>query len=163
MTKKIYYIDAFTRASHNIFLCMQDLITETKRDFKILFRGPDEKFSYFTSNWKVENAIQIWTKGHYVRKIYGYIKKNKPDIIQFSFELRTFGTLKSAIKFPILLYLIKNLNINTVTTIHNILVFRENSKWIVVGHPPIGIPHDILVILVKIFIKSICKFSSKIV
>ena len=163
MTKKIYYIDAFTRASHNIFLCMQDLITETKRDFKIFFLGPDEKFSYFTSNWKVENAIQIWTKGHYVRKIYGYIKKNKPDIIQFGFELRTFGTLKSAIKFPILLYLIKNLNIKTVITMHAILVFRENSKWVVLGDSPMKIPHGILVILVKVFIKSICRLSSKIV
>jgi glycosyltransferase involved in cell wall biosynthesis len=160
---KIYYIDAFTRISYNIFLCLQELATETKESFKILFLGPDEKYSYFLSNWKVENAIQVWTKGHYVRKIYSYIKKNKPDIIQFSFELRTFGTLKSAIKFPILLYLIKNLNIKAVITIHNILVFRENSKWVVVGDSPMKIPHGILVILVKIFIKSICKFSSKIV
>src|SRR5437588_5434897 len=132
MTKRIYYVDAFTRISHNNFLSMQDLITETKKDFKIFFLGPDEKYSYFLSNWKVENAIPIWTKGHYVRKIYRFLKKNKPDIIQFSFELRTFGTLKSAIKFPILLFLIKNLNIKAVITIHNILVFRDNRKWIVV-------------------------------
>ena len=163
MTKRIYYIDAFTRISHNIFLRMQDLITETKRDFKIFFLGPDEKYSYFLSNWEVENAIRVWTKGHYVKKIYGYIKKNKPDIIQFSFELRTFGTLKSAIKFPILLYLIKSLDVKAVVTMHNILVFRENSKWTVVGDSPLKIPHGILVILIKIFIKSICRFSSKIV
>ena len=163
MTKKVYFIDAFTRNSHNIFLCMQDLIAETKKCVQIFFLGPDEKFSYFLSNWKVEDAIHVWTKGHYVRKIYDYIKKNKPNIIQFSFELRTFGTLTSAIKFPILLYLIKKMNIRTVVTMHNILVFRENAKWVVVGDSPIKIPHSLLVILVKIFIKSICNFSSKII
>lgn len=163
MSKKIFYVDAFTRVSHNIFLGMQELDKEIKKGFDTSFLGPDEKFSYFLSNWKVYNAIPVWTRGHYVRKIYHYVKKNKPDILQFSFELRTFGTLKSAMKFPILLFLIKILRIKTVVTIHNVLVFRENSRWIIVNDSPIKIPRTVLMILVKIFIKSICMFSNKVV
>lgn len=162
MAKKIFYADRFVRYSAIIFECLQQIVSRNK-DYEIIFLGPDDKNIHFLSNQQISNAKKVWTPGHYVRKIYKYIKNHKPDLIHFSFELRTFGTVKSAIRFPLLLYLISRTRTKIVVTLHNILIFKKKSEWTVVEDLHFKIPKFLLINLVRLFIKTICKFSNEIV
>jgi len=162
MPKKIFYADRFVRYSAIIFECLQQIVSRNK-DYEIIFLGPDDKNIHFLSNQKISNARKVWTPGHYVRKMYKYIKNQKPDLIHFSFELRTFGSLKSAIRFPLLLFLISRTRTKIVVILHNILIFKKNSEWVIFEDLPFKIPKFLIIILVRIFIKTICKFSNKIV
>jgi len=162
MAKKIFYADRFVRYSAIIFECLQQIVSRNK-DYEIIFLGPDDKNIHFLSNQQISNARKVWTPGHYVRKIYKYIKNQKPDLIHFSFEFRTFGSFKSAIRFPLLLFLISRTKTKIVVTFHNILVIKKKSEWEIVEDLPFKIPKFLLIILVRIFIKTICKFSNEIV
>jgi len=162
MQKRIFYADRFVRYSVIIFECLQQIVSRNK-DYEIIFLGPDDKNIHFLSNQQISNAKKVWTPGHYVRKIYKYIKNHKPDLIHFSFELRTFGTVKSAIRFPLLLYLISRTRTKIVVTLHNILIFKKKSEWTVVEDLHFKIPKFLLINLVRLFIKTICKFSNEIV
>ena len=162
MQKRIFYADRFVRYSVIIFECLQQIVSKNK-DYEIIFLGPDDKNIHFLSNQQISNLRKVWTPGHYVRKIFKYVKNYKPDLIHFSFELRTFGTVKSAIRFPLLLYLISRTRTKIVVTLHNILIFKKKSEWTVVEDLPLKIPKFLLIIFVKLFFKTICKLSHKIV
>jgi len=162
MQKTIFYADRFVRYSANIVNCLQQILSDNK-DYVIAFLGPDDKNIHFLSNQQISNARKVWTPGHYVRRIYKYIKNKKPDLIHFSFELRTFGTVKSAIRFPLLLFLISRTRTKIVVTLHNILIFKKKSEWAIVEDLHFKIPKFLLINLLSLFIKTICKFSNEIV
>lgn len=162
MSKTIFYIDRFRPLGTKLFNSLQDIFSAQK-DYKIVFLGPFDKNFHWLSNQKVEGSIGIWTRSHYVRKLFNYIKTKKPDLVHFSFELRTFGTLKSAFKFPFLLFMLKISKIKTIVTLHNVLAVREKSKWGIVQDVPLKIPQFILTIFVNIYIRAICNFSDRII
>ena len=84
-------------------------------------------------------------------------------MIHFFFELRTFGTLKSAIKVPLLLYLLKRTNAKIILTLYNPFIVRKKNSWQVVDSIPFNIPTFIMKVLIHLYVKSICGSSHKII
>jgi glycosyltransferase involved in cell wall biosynthesis len=139
---------------------MLDLTKNEKIELKFL--GPEKGFPY--SNSKIQNNIKkIWKDRHYVRKFYNYFKINKPDIVHFTFETNSFGSVKAAFKLPILLFLTHRLKIKIIFTLRTLVVIKSDSKWIIPDYVPYKIPDFLLKILLKIFVKTICHFSDKVI
>jgi len=162
MTKKIFYIDRYVYFSKKIFESITDILSNRK-NFEITFLGSDDKDLHWLSNQKIINAKKVWTKGHFVRRIYNCVQKEKPDIIHFSFQLRTFGTYKSALKFPILLLLLKKTKSKVIITLHDLAIYKKDGHWKIVEDAPNKIPLSILQFLLKNFFKTICKLCDGII
>ena len=160
---KIFYVNRFSGEDPRLFQYLQDIIAN-KKDYEILFIGPNEKDERYSSNRYIEFVHRVWKYDNYVLSIYNYLKKYKPDIIYFNFELRIFGSIKSAIKFPLLLFLIHFTKTKVVTTLHQIFIERQDTKWeFFDDYHLINIPKFILKFLIKIFVKAVCRYSDKIV
>ena len=157
---KIFYVDRYVSHSINQFESMLDAIKDEKIEIKFL--GPEKEFPYKNSN--VINYVEkIWKDSHYVRKFYNYFKIHKPDIVHFTFETNSFGSVKSAFKLPILLFLTNRLKIKIIFTLRTLVVIKTNSKWIIPDYVPYKIPSTLLKFLLKIFIKTVCHFTDKVI
>ena len=163
MKKKIFFIDGLINISAaQTFLFLQNIISD-KKDFELFFltsKNDEAKWPYAQTP---QNLIRIWDSMSYVRNLFSFLKNNEPSMIHFFFELRTFGALKSAIKFPFLLYLLKRTNAKIILTLYNPFIFRKGNRWQLVEDIPFNIPTFIMKILVKLYVKIICGFSHKIV
>ena len=163
MKKKIFFIDGLINISAaQTFLFLQNIISD-KKDFELFFltsKNDEAKWPYAQTP---QNLIRIWDSMSYVRNLFSFLKNNEPSMIHFFFELRTFGALKSAIKFPFLLYLLKRTNAKVILTLYNPFIFRKGNRWQLVEDIPFNIPTFIMKILVKLYVKIICGFSHKIV
>ena len=162
---KVFYVNRLDYNTADVFYYLSRLM---KNKDIILFVAPDEKFEFHINNeHKIsenEKLIRrIWNYDNYVMKIFRFIKKQKPTIIHFDFELRVFGSLKTALKFPLLLLLIKSTKTKVVVTLHTVFVFNDGSGWKIMKDSSIKIPEIILRILAKMFIKIICNLSDKII
>jgi len=162
MVTRIFYVDRFVRYSANIVNSLEKMLSR-RDDYELLFLGPTDKNSHWLSNQTISNSKKVWSRGKYVRSLYRYIKLNKADIIHISFELRTFGSLFSAVKFPLLLFLLGRTKTKVVVTLHNILAFKKNSAWMPVEDVPLSIPRFLVSILTRWFIRTICNQSDKII
>jgi len=158
---RVFYVDLFFSHSINLFESLLE-ISKNEKKFELKFLGPNQKIPSENSSL-LKHVEKIWSNSHYVRKLYHYIKNQKPDLIHFTFEPNTFGPISSAFKFPILLFLIKMLKIRIVLTVRNIVVFKSDSGWVIPDYVPYKIPSSIMKILLKIFIKSICRFSDQVI
>lgn len=157
---KIFYVDMFLSHSVKLFESLLELSKDKNLELKFL--GPDKEFPYPNSN-VIKYVEKIWSDNHYVRKLYRYLKCKRPDIVHITFEPRTFGSLKSAFKLPLLLFLIHNSKIKIVFTLRNIVIYQSNGRWVLPDYIPFKIPAPIMKILLKIFIKIICNLCDKII
>jgi len=163
MKKKIFFIDGLINISAaQTFLFLQKIISD-KKDFELFFISSKNDEAKWPYTQKPHNLIRIWDSVSYVRNLFSFLKNNKPSVIHFFFELRTFGTLRSAIKFPFLLYLLKRNNTKIILTLYNPFIFRKGDRWQLVEDIPFSIPTFIMKILVKLYVKTICGFSHNIV
>lgn len=163
MVKRVFFVDRFIGYSTNMFESLREIISD-RDDYEIFFIGPQEKDLPLFSDQYLDGAKKVWSYGHYVRKLFYYIRTHKPDIVHFCFELKTYGpSLKSVIKFPLLLMLIRMTKTKIVLTLHGIFVYKQGTKWNVNYYSSIKIPYFILSLLENIFMKTVCKLSHKIV
>ncbi len=162
MVLKIFFIDRFVTYSVNTFKSLQKLVSKENK-IQITFVGPDEKNAHWLSYHSVDNSVKVWSYGNYLRRLHNYIKKSKPNIVHFSFELRTYGPLLTVIKFPVLLLLIKLTNTKIIVSLHNIMIFKENGKWKILQDVPLKIPRFMLKIMIRVFVRLICALSDKII
>lgn len=162
MMTKIFYVDRFIKYSTKMFEVLWKVSLQEK-NYQIFFLGPDDKKPILFSNQKVSNALKIWSSGDYVRKIFRYLLKNVPDIVHFTFELRTYGPIWAAIRFPILLFLIRRTKIKIVVSLFNVWFYKDNSKWELPDYFPIKIPRFFIKFIIRSFFKAICNLSHKIV
>lgn len=162
---KIFYVDRFTDFTTQIFKDLQKIISNEK-NFEIIFVGPHEKDTVdWMSTHYVDNAKRVWYYGHYVRKLYSYIKNEKPDIVHISFEWRMFGPLLASLKFPLLLLLLRfGTRTKIIVDFRSPMISKQDSKWKIMDDMvPIKIPRFILETFTKIFVKSVCGLCHKVV
>ena len=163
MKKKIFFIDGLINISAaQIFLFLQKIISD-KKDFELFFLSSKNDEAKWPYTQFPLNLIRIWENGSYVRNLFTFFKNNKSSVIHFFFELRTFGTLKSAIKVPLLLYLLKRTNAKIILTLYNPFIVRKKNSWQVVDSIPFNIPTFIMKVLIHLYVKSICGSSHKII
>ena len=163
MKKKIFFIDGLINISAaQTFLFLQKIISD-KKDFELFFISSKNDEAKWPYTQKPHNLIRIWDSVSYVRNLFSFLKNNKPSVIHFFFELRTFGTLKSAIKFPFLLILLKIINTKIILTMYNPFIFRKENSWQVIDNIPFNIPTFIMKVLIHLYVKSICGSSHKII
>ena len=163
MKKKIFFIDGLSNISAaQTFLFLQKIISD-KKDFELFFISSKNDEAKWPYTQKPHNLIRIWDSVSYVRNLFSFLKNNKPSVIHFFFELRTFGTLKSAIKFPFLLILLKIINTKIILTMYNPFIFRKENSWQVIDNIPFNIPTFIMKVLIHLYVKSICGSSHKII
>ena len=163
MKKKIFLIDGLINISAaQIFLFLQKIISD-KKDFELFFLSSKNDEAKWPYTQFPLNLIRIWENGSYVRNLFTFFKNNKSSVIHFFFELRTFGTLKSAIKVPLLLYLLKRTNAKIILTLYNPFIVRKKNSWQVVDSIPFNIPTFIMKVLIHLYVKSICGSSHKII
>ncbi len=161
MRKKIFFVDRYVKYSTELF-------KELEKNFQnlgnqILFLGPKEISKENFSAQKVINAKRVWGYGKYIKAIYSFIKKDKPDIVHFSFELKTYGPLITLWKFLVLLFLVKKSKIKIILTLHNILVYRENDSWLIHSYILKKIPKFLIKFSLKLFFRIMCSFVDKII
>ena len=159
---KVFFVDRFIDYSTKLFEAIQQVAPE-KKDFDILFLGPDDKKPILFSNQILPNSKKVWSSNNYVWKLFKYITKNKPDLVHFTFELRTFGTPWSSFKFPFLLLLLRLKKQKVIVSLFNIWFYRENKEWKLPSYFPLRLPRLILTILIKTFFYTICKLCDKII
>ena len=163
MKKKIFLIDGLINISAaQIFLFLQKIISD-KKDFELFFLSSKNDEAKWPYRQFPLNLIRIWENGSYVRNLFTFFKNNKSSVIHFFFELRTFGTLKSAIKVPLLLYLLKRTNAKIILTLYNPFIFKKENSWQVIDNIPFNIPTFIMKVLIHLYVKSICGSSHKII
>lgn len=159
----IFFIDRFISYSTNMFEKLEEIISSEKK-FSIIYLGPDEKNKTLFSDQKVKNSVKIWSYGNYLRRLISYIRKERPDIVHYCFEIQTYGpSLIDVIKFPILLFFTKMIGVKTILTLHGIFVYKENSEWKLNYYPSIKIPYSILKLCENSFMKLVCKMSDRII
>lgn len=162
---KVFYVDRFTDFTTQIFKDLQKIISNEK-NFEITFVGPHEKdvIDWMSTHY-VNGAKRVWYYGHYVRKLYFYIRNEKPDIVHISFEWRMFGPLFASLKFPLLLLLLRfGTRAKIIVDFRSPMISKDDSKWKIMDDVvPIKLPKFILETFVKIFVKSVCNLSHKIV
>jgi len=131
MEKKIFLVDGLiTRTAAQVFEYLGDIISNNK-DYETFFLCPADTNVKWPYPNQPKNVKRVWLDGHYVRKLLEFFKVNNPSVIHFFFELRTFGSLKSAIKFPLLLFLLRKQS-KIVLTVYNPLIDRKESEWTLV-------------------------------
>ena len=157
----IFFVDRFVSYSTNLYMKIQKII-ENENKYKISFIGPKEKDILFSTK-SVKNGKRVWGYGHYFKDLLFYIKNQKPDLVHFSFEWLTYGSLRSVIWFPFLLFLIRIMNVKIVLTLHSLLAYKQNSKWKVIHYESLKIPYSLLKFSEKIFIKLVCMISHKVI
>ena len=163
MKKKIFFIDGLINISAaQTFLFLQKIISD-KKDFELFFVSSKNDEAKWPYTQIPHNLIRIWNSVSYVRNLFSFLKNNKPSVIHFFFELRTFGTLKSAIKFPFLLILLKTINTKIILTMYNPFIFRKENSWQVIDNIPFNIPTFIMKVLIHLYVKSICGSCHKII
>ena len=163
MKKKIFFIDGLINISAaQIFLFLQKIISD-KKDFELFFLSPKNDEAKWPYTQFPLNLIRMWENGSYVRKLFTFFKNNKSSVIHLFFELRMFGTLKSAIRFPFLLYLLKRTNAKIILTLYNPFIFKKENSWQVIDNVPFNIPTFIMKVLIHLYVKSICGSSHKII
>ena len=84
MKKKILFVDRFIEYSTEMFNELQENVSE-KKNFEIIFVGPDDKRQALFSTKNVKGAKKIWTYGKYLRKLLSYISIYKPNIVHYCF------------------------------------------------------------------------------
>lgn len=161
MTKKnIVYLDIYTNVATNLFKSLKSL---SKNDYDLKFVGPKAEKFYWSKVKPLEGTTGVWERGHYIRRLNNFIKSTKPDLVHISFELRMFGNLKSSLRFPLLLFLLKK-KTKIIVTLHNIFIHRPDFKtWELIDDIPFNVPDIILSALIRFYLRLICKFSNKIV
>ena len=160
MKKKVFFVDRYISYSTNLFRSLEQICPTNELDLS--FIGPKQvNLEKFSTNI-LPNTKRIWTPNSYNKQIYDFIKKEKPDLTHFSFELKTYGKISSLWKFPYLLFLLKN-RTKIVLTLHNILVFNINGQWDIQSYFLKKIPKFLIKFFLKIFFKIICDFSEKII
>ena len=163
MKKKIFFIDGLINISAaQTFLFLQKIISD-KKDFELFFLSPKNDAVKWPYTQSPLNLIRIWENSSYVRNLFTFFKNNKSSVIHFFFELRMFGTLKSAIKFPFLLYLLKRTNAKIILTLYNPFIFRKENRWQIIDNVPFNIPTFIMKVLIHLYVKSICGSCHKII
>ena len=163
MKKKIFFIDGLINISAaQIFLFLQKIISD-KKDFELFFLSSKNDEAKWPYTQFPLNLIRIWENGSYVRNLFTFFKNNKSSVIHLFFELRMFGALKSAIKIPFLLYLLKRTNAKIILTLYNPFIVRKKNSWQVVDSIPFNIPTFIMKVLIHLYVKSICGSSHKII
>jgi len=158
---RIFYVDRFIAYPTQMYNYLQELALQ--KGHEVYFVGPNEKNSHNISPKFNDYIFHIWSKNNFVRKILDRCKKLHPDLIHISFEFRTFGTLQSIIKFPFLLFLLSLNNSNIILSIHSILIYKEFNKWKFDQEIPISMPNLVIKLLAKLFFKSVCNKSKKII
>lgn len=159
--KKICFIDRNIPYSTDLFQSLSE--NNTSSEFEILYVCPKYIEPQKISKDFTSKVRSIWTNEKYVKEIYEFLKEENPNLIHFSFELKTFGSLMSAIKFPFLLFKVKRLKLKIVLTLHNILIIRKEEQWDIAEYNPTKIPRILLKFFLKIYLKSICYFCDKII
>jgi glycosyltransferase involved in cell wall biosynthesis len=163
MKKKIFFIDGLINISAaQIFLFLQKIISD-KKDFELFFLSSKNDEAKWPYTQFPLNLIRMWENDSYVRKLFTFFKNNKSSVIHLFFELRMFGTLKSAIRFPFLLYLLKRTNAKIILTLYNPFIFRKENSWQIIDNVPFNIPTFIMKVLIHLYVKSICGSSHKII
>ena len=163
MKKKIFFIDGLINISAaQIFLFLQKIISD-KKDFELFFLSSKNDEAKWPYTQFPLNLIRMWENDSYVRKLFTFFKNNKSSMIHLFFELRMFGTLKSAIRFPFLLYLLKRTNAKIILTLYNPFIFRKENSWQIIDNVPFNIPTFIMKVLIHLYVKSICGSSHKII
>ena len=163
MKKKIFFIDGLINISAaQIFLFLQKIISD-KKDFELFFLSSKNDAAKWPYTQFPLNLIRMWENDSYVRKLFTFFKNNKSSVIHLFFELRMFGTLKSAIRFPFLLYLLKRTNAKIILTLYNPFIFRKENRWQIIDNVPFNIPTFIMKVLIHLYVKSICGSSHKII
>ena len=163
MKKKIFFIDGLINISAaQIFSFLQKIISD-KKDFELFFLSPKNDEVKWPYTQFPLNLIRIWENDSYVRKLFTFFKNNKSSVIHLFFELRMFGALKSAIKIPFLLYLLKRTNAKIILTLYNPFIFRKENRWQIIDNVPFNIPTFIMKVLIHLYVKSICGSSHKII
>jgi len=159
---KIFFADRLMSHSLTTVNCMEKLVLE-KEKCRFYFIGPDKKFPYEASDISVKNFKIGWTKNHFVRSLYKLIRNEKPDLVHFTLDPRTFGKITSTLKLPFLLFLVRRRNTKVVITLRSFGVYKLNSKWLIPDYVPYKIPKSVIKIFFKFFIKSISYFCDKVV
>ena len=163
MKKKIFLIDGLINISAaQIFLFLQKIISD-KKDFELFFLSSKNDEAKWPYTQFPLNLIRMWENDSYVRKLFTFFKNNKSSMIHLFLELRMFGTLKSAIRFPFLLYLLKRTNAKIILTLYNPFIFRKENSWQIIDNVPFNIPTFIMKVLIHLYVKSICGSSHKII
>lgn len=158
---KIFFVDVFDSAYRSLFDHLQDYAL--LHDHLLYFIGPIEENNNYKLLKHQDYLRRVWHHKNYVKNIYQYVRKHKPDIIHLSFELRNFGLYRIGITFPFLLLLLKTTKTKVVITIHEVYVNKENNEWKIYEYQKVPLPRFLIKILVNLFIKISCKLSDKIV
>tara|TARA_B110000438_G_scaffold302780_1_gene361588 strand:+ start:5449 stop:6630 length:1182 start_codon:yes stop_codon:yes gene_type:complete len=159
---KIFFIDRYINYSTKLFESMVS-ISSKKKDFDLFFIGPNDTKNILFSDQILVNSKKIWSKNHYVRKLLKFILINKPDIVHFTFELRTFGSPWSSLKLPLLLFLLHLKKQKIVISLFVILFYYENNNWKLPDYFPSKLPKPIIKILLKLFFSILLKLCDKII
>ena len=157
----IFFVDRFVAYSTILYKEIEKIMI-SKKDYEIFFIGPKDGDIPFSTR-KIPKAKKIWTYGKYFREFLGYIKKQKPNIVHFSFELITYGPVKTLPWFPVLLFFLQFTKIKIVLTLHNLFLYKEGNNWEFFDYPYFKIPNWILKMFDKFFMKTVCTLSDKII
>ena len=158
--KKICFIDRYAKYSTDLFEYIKQ--TSDSKELEFLFLGPKDSEVIYSKILK--NTIsQVWKNESYFEDISDAIKKENPEIVHFSFELKTFGSIFNAIKFPFLLKKIKKNHTKIILTLHNILVLKNENRWDIPPYNPTKLPRVIVRILLKKYMSYLCSFCDKVI
>ena len=162
--KRIFLVDGLINISAaQIYVFLQKIILKNN-EFELFFISGTDKKMRWPYSQVPQNLIRLWENGQFVRKLFSFFKVKRPSIIHFFFELRTFGSLKSALKLPLLLFLLKTINTKIILTMYNPFILRKENRWQIVDQTTIKfIPLFIMKILIHLYVKSICRFSHRII
>lgn len=158
---KIFFVDAYDPLANFLFNGLQNILIN-KKNVELYFIGPIEKNNFYDGIKNKQSIKQVWNFNHFVRKIYSFLRKNKPDIIHYNFELRFFSQFRIAIKLPLLVILSYISGTKVFVTFHELYVSKEEKGWGLFEHQEIILPRFIVKLFAKFFIKIIALFSHKV-
>ena len=161
--KKIFFVDGLINKSASQTFTFIEKISKEKENFEPFFVTTKHENMKWPYSKIPQNIFRIWKNGTYVRNLYSFFKKNNPSLIHFFFELRTFGTLRSAFKFPFLLFLLRTINTKIVLTIYNPFIFKKEESWHLVENIPFNVQTFIMKYLIHLYVKLISGLSDKII
>ena len=168
MKTKIFIIDDFTKYSKEL---VNGLLESGEDVYQLVPKEPIK--DKFNEVLKIESKLhikKIWTSKKFATNIMDYLKKFQEEKIihiqhEFFGQSAIGNLLDNLIQIPLLLYYLQKKKIFTVITLHSTL--PQESKTILELLPESmrfkKIISKIFLIYLKIWYKSVGKFSSKII
>lgn len=135
---KVVFISGMLPSGHYSQYLTYGLVTQEDIDL-IIYTDKDQK------NLEIKdcgNIKLVWSKSiKYIYEIIREILGDKPDIIHIQHEINMFGSVGTALIFPLLIFSLRILGYKVITTVHGVVgrkqvnndfidLFLKQSLWI---------------------------------